>query len=169
MPYEPEHPVFKKPEDEGASLWRYMDFTKLMWMVEHAALFFARADLLGDPFEGSYSRANLALRPVWYGEEGVPEEIWKGLDAPRKHFLRSTFTNAWHMNNYESAAMWRLYLKTDEGIAIRSTFARLCESLKDAEPHVFVGLVNYLDYDLDAMPEGNTMWPFVCKAEKLRA
>ena len=43
----------------GATLWRYMDFTKLVSLLEHRAIFFARADKLGDPFEGAWSNVNL--------------------------------------------------------------------------------------------------------------
>src|SRR5258705_185923 len=32
---------------------------------------------------------------------------------------------SWHMNEFESAAMWQLYANFDEGIAIRSTYKRL--------------------------------------------
>jgi hypothetical protein len=49
-----------------------MDFTKYVSMLDSGSLFFARADLLGDPFEGSSSRANIALRPELYKE--VAEE-----------------------------------------------------------------------------------------------
>ena len=33
--------------------------------------------------------------------------------------------NSWHMNEYESAAMWDIYSTRDFGIAIRSTIKRL--------------------------------------------
>lgn len=31
------------------------------------------------------------------------------------------YVSSWHMNEHESTAMWRLYLKSDEGLAIRTT------------------------------------------------
>ena len=33
--------------------------------------------------------------------------------------------NCWHLNDHESAAMWKLYLKSNEGIVIQSTFTNL--------------------------------------------
>jgi hypothetical protein len=51
-----EHEVFDPPEDLDATIWRYVDFTKLVSLLDTKSLFFARADQLGDPFEGSYSR-----------------------------------------------------------------------------------------------------------------
>ena len=38
------------PETE---LWRYMDFAKFVSMLEQRSIYFARADVLGDPFEGA--------------------------------------------------------------------------------------------------------------------
>ena len=40
-----------RPLDDTV-LWRYMDFTKFVSLLEKSALFFPRADKLGDPFEG---------------------------------------------------------------------------------------------------------------------
>jgi hypothetical protein len=49
--------VFRQPPDEGISVWRYMDLSKFIWMIQRDALFFCRSDLLGDPFEGHYTKA----------------------------------------------------------------------------------------------------------------
>ena len=47
-----EHEAFAPPPPD-AVLWRYMDFTKFVSLLEKQALFFARADKLeDDPFEG---------------------------------------------------------------------------------------------------------------------
>jgi hypothetical protein len=48
------------------------------------------------------------------------------------------------MNEQESAAMWGLYLRSNEGVCIQSTYRRLRSSLPKC---VFIGEVNYLDYD----------------------
>jgi hypothetical protein len=51
------HPtVFKQPRDENISVWRYMDLSKFIWMIQRKALFFCRSDSLGDPFEGHYTK-----------------------------------------------------------------------------------------------------------------
>ena len=36
-------------------IWRYMDFAQLVSLLENRALFYCRADKLGDPFEGAWS------------------------------------------------------------------------------------------------------------------
>jgi hypothetical protein len=53
------------------------------------------------------------------------------------------------MNIYESTAMWKLYLKSNEGIAIQSTVDRLRDSFDDKGLKVLLGEVKYIDYDED--------------------
>jgi len=57
-------PLFVSPQDEVTKIWRYMDFTKFVSMLENKGLFFPSADNLGDPFEGSFSAVNKKLRPL---------------------------------------------------------------------------------------------------------
>jgi hypothetical protein len=45
--------------------------------------------------------------------------------------------------------MWNLYLKSPEGIAIRSTFGQLKDSLSEAQQKVDIGKVKYIDYKSD--------------------
>lgn len=157
-----EHPVFEKPEDVNVQIWRYMDFTKFVSLLDKSALFFPRADKLDDPFEGSFSKANIKLRPEVYKGE-IPQHIFEQLGEFIKSLKKFTAINSWHLSEYESAAMWRLYLKSNEGIAIQSTFARLKNSLKDENYDVYIGKVKYIDYERDWIPERNLFYPFLHK------
>ena len=155
-----QHPVFKQPTDPGIPVWRYMDFTKFVSMLESRSLFFARSDKLGDPFEGSYSRGNQTLRPIVYEEvhkDMNPEmiaRISENFAAMTKWQLKWTFVNCWHMNSGESASMWKLYAKTNEAIAVRSSYSKLAGVLDE---HTYLGTVEYIDFEQDWMPEGNTL------------
>jgi len=157
-----EHPVFEKPENDEAKIWRYMDFTKFVSLLDKSALFFSRADKLDDPFEGSYSKANVKLRPQMYKDK-IPPDVLKHLTEFHKLFVKYTIINCWHLNEYESAAMWKLYLKSNEGIAVRSTFNRLKVSFEAEKRVIFIGKVQYIDYEKDWLPEGNALYPFVHK------
>ena len=157
--YEP-HPVFEAPSDPDAQLWRYMDFAKLVDLLESRSLFFSRADKLGDPFEGSYSEANLRLRPEMYGEHAAA--VTEQLSQVMREMPRFTIINCWHLSDYESAAMWEKYSAAGYAIAIRSTFRRFTASLM-CEEKVYAGLVNYVDYAKDVIPESSTFYPFLHK------
>jgi len=156
-----EHPVFEKPENGNAKIWRYIDFTKFASLLDKSALFFTRADRLGDSFEGSYSRANIKLRPRVY--KGMPPAILENMSKFYETMVKYTAINCWHLSEYESDAMWKLYLKSNEGIAIQSSFDLLKTSLKDEIHDVHIGRVKYIDFEKDWMSEGNTLYPFVHK------
>ena len=156
-----EHPVFEKPENGNAKIWRYIAFAKFVSLLDKSALFFTRADRLGDSFEGSYSRANIKLRPEVYKD--MPPPVLENISKFSKILIKHTAINCWHLSEYESVAMWNLYLKSNEGIAIQSTFDLLRTSLKDEIHTVYIGKVKYIDFEKDWMPEGNTMYPFIHK------
>jgi hypothetical protein len=65
----------------------------------------------------------------------------------------------------ESAALWKLYLKSDEGIAIRSTFFHLNSELKRnyKKNDLYISKVKYINYKTYNMPEGNILAPFIHK------
>ena len=160
MPSSKGHPVFVEPNNRDAMIWRYMDFTKYVAFLESSSLYFARADRLEDPFEGSYSRPNVEMRPTVFKNWGIPDDVADMVARSNKRFRHWTYVNCWHMNEHESAAMWKLYATSGHAVAIKSSFARLCEVLPG---QTFVGLVHYIDYQKEWMPEGNMLLPFMCK------
>lgn len=160
-----DHPCFKQPADRNIKLWRYMDFTKFVSLISSSELFLCRADLLDDPLEGSFSKANLALRPVVYkklkeGPKPSFDDMFNQMSQLSKWIRQWTYINCWHANEYESAAMWKMYSKSDEAIAIVTTYENLVKVLNK---EIYVGLVNYIDYEKDWMPEGNSFYPFIHK------
>lgn len=62
------------------------------------------------------------------------------------------------MNEHESAAMWSLYGRS---VAIRSTYSRLRRQFSPTV--VNIGVVHYIDYSRDEIPEDNAFWPYVFK------
>jgi hypothetical protein len=152
--------IFKAPDDLNIKIWRYMDFTKFVSMLDNNGLFFSRADRLGDPFEGSIPRANVReqseIAKYWPSNLGQLEsgKAWRTQER------QNMFINCWHMNEDESAAMWRLYTKSEEAICIQSTFTRLHECVDE---NVFVGEVRYIDYEKDLIYVAQVFHPFIHK------
>ena len=157
-----DHPCFPQPENGDARLWRYMDFTKFVSLISSANLFFCRSDLFKDPFEGSYSKANASLRPQVYNDmpEVMRENMITHMSTYSKWVRQWTYISCWHANDHESAAMWDLYAKTNEAVAIETSYRRLRNALPD---EAFLGCVQYIDYDTEWLPEGNTLYPFMHK------
>lgn len=157
-----DHPCFRQPNNPEAKLWRYMDFTKFVSLLASKNLFFCRSDLFQDPFEGSYAQYNIQMRPHVYKD--FPSEHYESMISQlgnhTKFMKEWTYISCWHANEYESAAMWDLYAKTNEAVAIETNYSILKEVLPET---VFLGLVNYIDYEREWLPEGNLFYPFMHK------
>jgi hypothetical protein len=155
-----DHPCFQAPADRSIKIWRYLDFTKYVSMLSSQNLFFSRSDLFDDPYEGATSHANIKLRSTVYSDIKITKQQIDQLAELAEWSRQWTYINCWHMNEYESAAMWKLYAQTNEAVAIQSTYKRLRHCLPE---NVHVGIVHYIDYENEWLPEGNTMRPFVYK------
>jgi hypothetical protein len=171
------HDTFEAPEDENQIIWRYMDFSKFVSLLDKKALYFSRLDKLSDSFEGSLPEENVKARDIRL--EKLRQEDWNmdvqaeiALSEPAcyKAMRKYNLVDCWHMNDRESAAMWKLYLKSDEGIAVQSTYKRLKESFHSnskypvrIEDTVRIGKVKYIDYSVDSMPLDNHFRPALHK------
>src|SRR5581483_6157029 len=160
--------VFTPPSDANATLWRYMDFAKYVAMLDRRALFFARADLLGDPFEGSVTELDVKVRSE-RAKARLESLLAFNVDLPdaalmNSQFNRSvrewTYINCWHRNAGESAAMWKLYAQSNQAVAITTTYNKLVEVLPQ---QAYVGAVRYVDYKSTTVDTLNVLGLFMHK------
>ena len=159
--------MFEAPTNPSVPIWRYTDLAKFIWLLENQTLFFARADLLGDPHEGSLSDVTARLRDAQHTASGGDRPEWRwarglsGTEDVTRHQIQSTFVNCWNMSEHEKALLWRVY---GRDLAIRSTYESLCDAFTATEP-VFVGVVHYIDYRRHIIPLGNAYYPLVYKRD----
>lgn len=156
------HECFSPPQ-ANCTLWRYMDFTKLLSLLENEQLLFPRADQFEDPYEGSWSKAGVALIRDPNLNAGLPQHAVDLILSHMDVMRRETFISCWFANEHESAAMWKLYLQSPEGIAIRSDHDALSVALDASPLRTRTSMVNYIDYDQTPIPFGNLFFPFVHK------
>ena len=141
-----DNPALDTPPPETV-LWRYMDFTKFVALLNKRSLFFARADMLGDPFEGYIPRRVLEkLRDAHSDDTGPRRNIFWNLTQVFRTVPAFTLVCCWHDSPRESAAMWKLYSRESDGIALKTTVGSLSESLI-CEENVYISRINYIDYD----------------------
>lgn len=163
-----EHPNFSLPSSPTATIWRYMDLAKFLSLLDKRALFFVRVDKLAsqDPFEGFYTNVNVLADNIQFSDK---TEEWRN---KRNRFMQElakaerevTFASSWHTQEHESAAMWNLYIRSNEGIAVESSYDRLVAALQDyGDFEVFIGMMKYIDYQHEIIPLGNTLSPFMYK------
>lgn len=158
-----EHDVFDTPPSDTI-LWRYMDFPKFVSILESAALFFTRLDLMDDPFEGARSSFNREIRPMIYSDD-VIQMMFRDFDVASRRDRKSIYLSCWSQGEYESEALWARYSSRENGIAIRTTCAKLVASLT-CDVTSYVGSVNYVDYDATFIPENNLFYPVVYKRKE---
>ena len=107
-------------------VWRYLTLAKLISLLSEGAFYFSRADLLGDPHEGTISAQNAANIRTQFCDPGRPNLIVK----VRRMWKLFTYVSCLHLNETESEAMWRVYCPTNEGVALKTTYGKLAQSVQ---------------------------------------
>jgi hypothetical protein len=107
-----------------------MDFTKLAAMLVNDGFYLSRLDRFGDAYEGWVPESPKEHYGGCLEMEHMKRdrELRKRSSELRKHF----FVSCWHANDGQSDAMWKLYVKGNEGIAIQTTCGKLQVSLRHA-------------------------------------
>lgn len=163
--------LLQKPSDLDAKLWRFIDIPKFVSLLDKEALYFSNSNTFDDPYEGRIGNYNknfdIRLKKFRGRLEGVKDDNLKRLilappDQLLKIYKTRLLTNCWHLNYFESAAMWDLYSNRNSGIAIQSTFRRLCNSFHKTNFTIHIGEVKYIDFDTQWMKE-DLFLPFLYK------
>ena len=150
------------PDDSETVVWKYLDLSKFLDLLLSQKLFMSRSDKFEDQYEGTFS-------------EPTYEEI-KKIAVNNPEFLNYYKTHrekvaisSWHINEYESFAMWQIFTQNSEGLAIQSTVKRLKKALdseKNFEQHI--GEVNYIDYKKEYIPFDDMFFPFLFKRKSFQ-
>ncbi|OCB77918.1 DUF2971 domain-containing protein [Flavobacterium crassostreae] len=157
-----QNPDIKLPEDPDTIVWKYLDLSKFLDLLMSKKLFMSRSDKFEDQYEGTFS-------------EPTYEEI-KKLSANNPDFLNYYKTHrekvaisSWHLNEYESFAMWQIFTQNSEGLAIQSTISRLQKALNPETNYAqYIGEVNYIDYKKEYIPFDDLFFPFLFKRKSFQ-
>jgi hypothetical protein len=156
------NPNIKLPEDPNTVVWKYLDLSKFLDLLMSGKLFMSRSDKFEDQYEGTFS-------------EPTFEEIKKlSIDNPDflnyyKTHREKVAISSWHINEYESFAMWQIFTQNNEGLAIQSTIGRLQESLvPEINFNQYIGEVNYIDYKKEHIPFDDLFFPFLFKRKSFQ-
>lgn len=136
------------PKDENAKIWRYMNLSKFISMLETKALFFSSIEELCrfDIHEGSIT---IKDKEIWDSNISYIREFDSTYEDYTNKKLESitrnkslVFANCWCMSDYDSDLMWNKFTKNGYGLVIQSTVKRLKESVR-SEYKVHVSMVEY--------------------------
>lgn len=137
-------------------IWRYMDLSKFLSILEDRKLYLTRLDKFDDKYEGGYPIEDFLINShklLGYPGENLFTTSRKDfIDALTVAYKYGFYANCWHMNNCDSFGMWKAYLTSPEGIAIKTTVGNLKKSvLKDNKDWVTYGKVEYIDYENESI------------------
>jgi len=156
------NPNIKLPEDPNTIVWKYLDLSKFLDLLMSQKLFMSRSDKFEDQYEGTFS-------------EPTFEEIRKlSIDNPDflnyyKSHSEKVAISSWHINEYESFAMWQIFTQNSEGLAIQSTIGRLQNALQpETNFDQHIGEVNYIDYKKEYIPFDDMFFPFLFKRKSFQ-
>jgi hypothetical protein len=172
--------AFSTPDDNQI-IWKYMDFTKFVSLLDKQALFFPTIKTLrhADTWEGTWS--NFEFSEVVSSDTSA-ENIQRLKDlffsVSSEIASQQIAVSCWFMNDHESTGMWRSYITGREGIAIQTTFGQLKNCLeverKDyprladrflGKPiEINAGVIEYVDWDHPPQNE-NSKKQFMYKAK----
>lgn len=154
--------IIKLPTDPDTIIWKYLDLSKFLDLLLSQKLFMSRSDKFEDQYEGTFS-------------EPTFEEIKKlSIDNPDflnyyKTHREKVAISSWHINEYESFAMWQIFTQNSEGLAIQSTIGRLQQSLvTETYFEQYIGEVNYIDYKKEHIPFDDLFFPFLFKRKSFQ-
>lgn len=156
------NPNIKIPENPDTIIWKYMDLSKFLDILISGKMFMSRSDKFEDQYEGTFSE------PTFEEIKKISENNPKFLDYYKSH-RENVVISSWHTNEYESFAMWQIFTKNNEGLAIQSTIGRLKEALQ-SEKHTqqYIGEVNYIDYKKELIPFDDAFFPFLFKRKSFQ-
>lgn len=156
------NPNIKLSENDETIVWKYLDLSKFLDLLISQKLFMSRADKFEDQYEGTFSE------PTYEEIKKIAINNPKFLDFYKSH-REQIAISSWHTNEYESFAMWQIFTKNNEGLAIQSTIGRLKKALKDEKQfEQYIGEVNYIDYKKEHIPFDDTFFPFLFKRKSFQ-
>lgn len=153
-------PSRKLPPD-SAKVWRYIGLAKFLSMLDTSSLWFARIGTFEDAYEGTLSIPAFEAFQAKSGEERQLDpqsssDLSRAIFSALSHSSRlGSFVNCWHLNEGESAALWKIY--SGESLAIRSDVGRLKRCFRaERVRQIQLGQVRYVeDPEMEITDEGN--------------
>ena len=133
-------------------IWRYMDFSRFVSLLDSRSLFFGSAARMRDPWEGAFGSGST-----------VDPNYVKHLEDLRTREMM--YMTCWSVGEVESAALWDLYQPDGKGVAIKSTWGRLTSAI-DQRPYVVGGTVKYVDHSTTDIDPTNIFKTYAYKRQQ---
>lgn len=129
--------IFLEVDDEledSQKLWRYMDLSKFISLIEKSALWLARADTFRDKHEGRFpDDMRQTIEQAYKDFDSEDNSPVKDADDFQGYLRKNTFISCWHKNFDENMVMWEIYGRENNALAIQSTVERMKGNLDSSK------------------------------------
>lgn len=156
--------IDKSKLNSDNKLYKYMDLEKFLSLVVKNEICFCKQSVLKniDPYEGALTVdeqikecitetiINMAKEANRFKYIEISNDINKEtIDLTQDSFKPDNenhyYINCWHINGYESLAMWKVFSSNKNSIAISTTKNKLISSIIDDKEKVYIKEVEYSD------------------------
>lgn len=156
--------------DLSKRVWRYLSFPGLVSLLETTALHFSDVSTFEDKYDGIFNCLSdddhyditkegkiVKVDPsaMNFSAAENSARIKELISRLHRLILRSTGVSCWRIDEQESHAMWRVFLKSDEGVAIETDLTNLMNAVSPGEYQLSVGKIKYIDYTKEKVPIDN--------------
>ena len=165
-------------ERSNTKVWRYLDFSRFVSLIENKAIHFSHVSAFEDMYDGIFNcldkddhydiKTNgeiVRIEAPFPGSRKAEnsDSVKEFITLYHQVILRATGVSCWRIDDQESHGMWRIFVKTDEGLAIESSLEKLTGSVSVEEHRFMLGKVKYIDYAKQKIPIKHLMNAFFYK------
>ena len=150
-----------------------MNFKKFISMLDRSSLIFTRLDALEDAYEGRLTLGDYKLMEKITNSgfddyEKVGRKMTKILNMNIDLIRSGIYVNCWHENVNETVFMWSHYAPHGDGIAIKTDFQSLQNSIADEGVVQFGRMKYFVNTDASMLQDDRTV-PWLIKRKEFEA
>ena len=170
--------IWDDPPKGNRIIWRYFTFEKFLDLILNSELFFTNLTKLTDKYEGTMFESNFQSALIAAKKEKDYEEARREilLEQQEINNLRNyTLVNCWTLKRHESYALWKIYVGSGPGVAIRTTVANLKKAInqtrQEFDEDISIAAVKYkdkLDYSFSRIDATITKKPYYDFEDEMR-
>ena len=156
-------------------LWKYMNIMKFLDLITTGELFCMKGNKLQkfDKYEGifpfhqinqmSENLQRLSEKCWNYSPEEVQREYKLDKTKLLEFWNELCYVSCWHGNISESNAMWKLYASSGPGVAIKTNYYKIVQSLSEFKEPWFMANIKYIDPAQERIADDNLYYPLFHK------
>jgi len=132
---------------DDQKLWRYMDISKFISMLDSNAIWLARADTVKDKHEGRFpDDMRKRIKDAYRNFPDTDKSPVKDADDFQDYLVKNTFISCWHKNLDENMVMWEIYGRENSSLAVQTTVGRIRSNTDTSKLNGYSLIMKGIDY-----------------------